>query len=74
MSLKEKLDEHRAGTSSRFTEEQRKITRRFQEKVDAAVRKVPNVGDQLPPFPLKSLEEARRGFSRLALVFFRGAW
>ncbi len=74
MGLKEKLDEHRAGAASRFTEEQRRITGRFQEKVKATVRRVPKVGDLLPPLPLKGVEEARRGFGRLALIFFRGAW
>ena len=74
MSLKEKLDAHRAGVSSRFTEEQRKITLRFQEKVNTAARNAPQTGDLLPPVLLKGAEEAQKGFRRVVLVFFRGAW
>ena len=74
MSLKDKLDEHRAGAASRFTEEQRRITGRFQEKVNATVRRVPKSGDRLPPLAMEGAEGVGRGFKRLALVFFRGAW
>ena len=36
MSLKEKLDRFRSDSPSRFTEEQRRIMRRFQDNVDGA--------------------------------------
>lgn len=74
MSLREKLDKHRAAMPSRFTEEQRQVMGHFKETVAAAVRRVPKVGDLLPPLPMKGAEKAQREFKRLALVFFRGAW
>ena len=49
MSLKEKLDRFRSDSPSRFTEEQRRIMRRFQDNVDAMVRRTPREGDFLPP-------------------------
>ena len=75
MSLKEKLDRFRSDSPSRFTEEQRRIMRRFQDNVDAMVRRTPKEGDFLPPLPPTVGATEPRGTSRrLALVFFRGAW
>lgn len=70
MSLKEKLDQYRETSPSRFTEAQRKVMGDFQRRMAAAVRKAPRVGDRLPPLAL----ERGRTFGRLALLFFRGAW
>ena len=75
MSLKEKLDRFRSDSPSRFTEEQRRIMRRFQDNVGTVVRRTPKVGDFLPPLPSVGGAAELRGTSRrLALVFFRGAW
>ena len=74
MSLKEKLDRFRSDSPSRFTEEQRRIMRRFQDNVDAMVRRTPRVGDFLPPLPSAAGAAEPRCPRRLALVFFRGAW
>ena len=73
--LKEKLDRFRSDSHSRFTEEQLKLMRRFQDNVGAMVRRTPKVGDFLPPLPSVGGAAELRGTSRrLALVFFRGAW
>ena len=45
MSLKEKLDRFRSDSPSRFTEEQRRIMRWFQDNVDAMMRRTPREGD-----------------------------
>ena len=64
MSLKEKLDRFRSDSPSRFTEEQRRIMRRFQDNVDVMVRRTPREGDFLPPLPPTVGATEPRGTSR----------
>lgn len=72
MSLKEKLDKHRAAMPSRFTEEQRQVMGHFKETVAAAVRRVPKVGDLLPPPSDEGGGEGPKGIQAAGAGLFQG--